>query len=193
MHKNALPVFTLTLLICAAAPLRAGESVLQLDPAQTRVEFTLHDILHTVHGTFRLKRGTIAFDPETGAAKGELIIDAQSGESGSEARDGRMHKNILESARYPEITFTPDRVDGTISFDGRCDVRVHGLFRIHGADHELTLPVQAQIAKAKVTAETRFEVPYVRWGMKNPSTFLLRVSDRVDIQIQAVGQLSAAQ
>jgi hypothetical protein len=34
-------------------------------------------------------------------------------------------------------------------------------------------------------------VPYIKWGLKNPSTFIFRVSDTVDISIQAVGQLSA--
>jgi polyisoprenoid-binding protein YceI len=182
-----------TLLVSAYAipqPLRAEESMLELDPTQTRVEFTLHDVLHTVHGTFHLKRGMIRFDPETGLAKGELIVDAQSGDSGSEARDSRMHKNILESRRYPEIVFLPDRVEGKVLLSGPSQVKLHGAFRIHGADHEITLPVQVQIGQSQVTARTSFEVPYVKWGMKNPSTFFLRVSDRVRIDIQAAGRLS---
>ena len=38
---------------------RAQEIVVQLDPAQTKIEFTLGSTLHTVEGTFKLKRGTI--------------------------------------------------------------------------------------------------------------------------------------
>jgi hypothetical protein len=41
-------------------------------------------------------------------------------------------------------------------------------------------------------ATTRFSVPYVKWGLKNPSTFILRVSDSVDIDIRASGQLTSA-
>jgi hypothetical protein len=33
---------------------------------------------------------------------------------------------------------------------------------------------------------TTFSIPYVKWGMKNPSSFVLRVSDTVEIQAAAV-------
>jgi hypothetical protein len=31
-----------------------------------------------------------------------------------------------------------------------------------------------------------FSVPYQKWGMKNPSTFLLHVDDRVEITLHTV-------
>jgi polyisoprenoid-binding protein YceI len=160
------------------------------DPARTTVDFTLGDVLHTVHGTFRLKSGVIHFDPGTGKASGSVVVDATSGDSGSHARDGRMHKNILESGRYPEIVFTPDSVNGKLSAEGTAQAQVHGVFRIHGADHEMTLPFEVQTEGGAVTAATRFSVPYVKWGMKNPSTFVLKVNETVDIGIHAVGRLS---
>jgi polyisoprenoid-binding protein YceI len=161
-----------------------------VDAAATPVTFILSDPLHTVHGTFKLKSGTIVFDPEGGAASGELVVDATSGDSGSNGRDSRMHKNILESAKYPDIVFTPDRVEGKVALDGDSEVTVHGMFRIHGVDHEVTLPAKTHITGDKVSADIRFPVPYVKWGMKNPSTFILRVGDTVQIEIHAVGQLS---
>src|SRR5579862_8613737 len=45
-----------------ALPLAAAESTVELDPARTTISFTLADVLHTVHGTFTLKRGSITFD-----------------------------------------------------------------------------------------------------------------------------------
>jgi YceI-like protein len=158
--------------------------VLELDPAQTQVQFTLNDILHTVHGTFRLKRGTVRYDFTTGRSSGEIIIDAQSGDSGSEARDKRMHKNILESDRYPDIAFIPDHVGGTLS-----KASIHGMFRIHGKDHEMIMVVAAVPAGNRLEVTTQFVIPYVEWGMKNPSTFLLRVGDKVNIDVRALGQI----
>jgi hypothetical protein len=38
------------------------------------------------------------------------------------------------------------------------------------------------------TVTSHFTVPYVKWGMKNPSTFVLRVNQSVDIEIQASGE-----
>src|ERR1700751_3196540 len=87
---------------------------LHLDPAQTAVEYSVGTTLHTVHGTFKLKRGDFMFDPATGKVSGDLVVDAASGESGSGARDRKMNESVLESSRYPEIVFHPDRVDGKV-------------------------------------------------------------------------------
>ncbi|MGD0618005.1 MAG: YceI family protein [Bryobacteraceae bacterium] len=176
--------------VCNALPALAQQMVLELDPGQTRVEFTLGDVLHTVHGTFKMKRGEMRIDPATGKATGELIIDATSGDSGSGARDSRMHKNILESGKYPAIALTPDRFDGKLNLQGDSEVQLHGQFGIHGSQHEITLPVKVHIREQQLEADTQFPVPYQKWGMKNPSTFILRVDDTVQIQIHAVGRLS---
>ena len=71
------------------------------------VHCTRDDVLHTVHGTFRLKKGIVHYDSLTGNATGLIEIDATSGESGSSARDQRMHKDVLNSSQYRSITFRP--------------------------------------------------------------------------------------
>jgi polyisoprenoid-binding protein YceI len=179
----------LLLILTSAAPVFGQPLVLQFDPVKTRVDYTLGDVLHTVHGTFHLKSGEIRVDPLSNAASGALVVDARSGESGSNGRDSRMHKNILESEKYPEISFVPDRVIGTVDSHGASDVQLHGVFTIHGAPHEMTVPVHAQFAEEHVDATAKFPVPYVKWGMKNPSTFVLRVSDTVQIDIHLNGRM----
>ena len=175
----------------ALAQEAARETVLQIDPTHTKVEFTLGDVLHTVHGTFALKRGDMRFDA-AGKASGELVVDAASGQSGSEARDRRMHANVLESKRYPDIVFRPDRVEGRVAAQGASQVRLHGQFEIHGQTHEMVLPLEVDGTGGQFTAAGSFSVPYVKWGMKNPSTFFLRVSDKVQIDIRAGARLHPA-
>jgi polyisoprenoid-binding protein YceI len=176
----------------SAVLLAGGESVpsqprsFAIDPAQTKVEFTLGSLLHTVHGDFHLKRGTLSFDPQSGKASGEIVVDASSGESGSAARDKRMHAAILEITRYPEITFRPDRVDGRVASEGKSEVQLHGVFAIHGVEHEILLPVTVDAGGGQYNVIGIFEVPYVKWGMKNPSTLMLRVDDKVEITIHSV-------
>jgi polyisoprenoid-binding protein YceI len=179
-------------LCVSAALLAAGESLpsqprsLIFDPAQTKVEFTLGATLHTVHGSFQLKRGTLNFDPQFGKAHGELVVDAASGESGNASRDKKMNANILESAKFPEIVFRPDRVDGKVAPEGKSQVQLHGVFAIHGVEHEILLPATVDAAAGQYKVEGTFAVPYVSWGMKNPSTLMLRVSDKVEIAIHTV-------
>ena len=67
---------------------------------------------------------------------------------------------------------------------------MQGLFKIHGSEHEVTMTFSVQITGDQLNAATHFIVPYTRWGMKNPSTFILRVSDKVDIDIHAAGRVT---
>ncbi len=180
-------------LAAAAIGQTAQQENVQLDPSKTRIEFTLGDVLHTVHGSFRLKNGNLHFDPATGAVDGALIVDATSGDSGSHSRDKKMNKEVLESAKYPEITFLPQKFTGHVNPQGASQVAVSGIFRIHGADHPVTLIMPVRISGNELTATTHFEIPYEQWGMKNPSTFVLRVSNKVVIDLTAVGQVTGSE
>ena len=147
-------------------------------------------MLHTVHGTFQLKSGTIQFDPATGKASGQLVVSAVSGESGNESRDKKMHQAILESAKFAEVVFTPDKVSGALAAEGKSAIQVHGTFQLHGVGHEFTMPVDVEMKNGEAKASTRFSVPYIKWGLKNPSTFVLRVNDAVDVEIQAAASVT---
>ena len=160
---------------------------LQCDPAQTTAKFTLGDSLHTVHGAFKVKRCDIRFDLASSKLEGEIVFDATSGESGNASRDRKMQKNVLESARYPEIAFRPGRLEGNVAPSGTSLVQVSGLFGIHGAEHEITVPVEVDLEADHWTASAHFPVPYVKWGMKNPSILFLRVGDTVTIDFQGTG------
>src|SRR5262249_11550663 len=171
----------------AVAPAQSGQIRLQFSPADTSIKFTIGDILHTMHGSFQLKRGEVEYDYVGDAVRGTLVADATSGQSGNRSRDRRMHQEILETAKFPEIIFRPDRVEGTVANSGSSTVQVHGIFSIHGSDHELTLPVRLQVFPDHWVADSHFTIPYVKWGIKNPSRFFLRVSESVEIDVHATG------
>ena len=177
----------ITLFAIAGIRADAQEVALQVDAQHSTVNFTLGDALHTVRGKFQLKEGALRLDPASGKLTGEIVVDARSGESGSGMRDRKMHKEVLESDRYPEIRFRPDHVDRGVTTQGKSAVRVHGIFTIHGSDHELTVPAEVQMAPGYWTATIHFAIPYAQWGMKNPSTMFLRVSESVDIDLTAAG------
>ncbi|MGA2375133.1 MAG: YceI family protein [Candidatus Sulfotelmatobacter sp.] len=181
-------LLAVVVLLAVAGVASAAQGVtFQLDPQHTTINFTLSDALHTVHGTFRLKQGVLRLDAASGKVAGEIVVDAKSGESGSGMRDHKMHREILESDRYPEIVFRPDRIDGSVALQGKSSVRVHGIFGIHGSDHELTVPAEVEVFPDHWTATLHFVVPYASWGMKNPSTLFLRVGESVDIDLTTSG------
>jgi polyisoprenoid-binding protein YceI len=173
----------------AAQPVATAthELSLQLDPARSGADIVLSGNLHTVKGTFFLKRGDILFDPATGKASGEIAFDATSGKTGNGSRDNKMHKDVIESGRYPEIVFRPNRAEGTVATAGASLLQVHGVFTMHGAEHEVTFPVEVTFAGGTWTAKASFQIPYVQWGMKNPSVLFLKVGDTVQVQFYAAG------
>jgi polyisoprenoid-binding protein YceI len=176
-------------LLLVAWPLFAADYSLELKPETTKIVWTLGDVLHTVHGTFALKRGKIDFNTETGKASGLIVVDVVSGSSGGYPRDKRMHAKVLESAKFPEATFMPDRVEGALAIPGTSKVKLHGLFNIHGAAHELTMDVEAKSTEEQTAATITFDVPYVAWGMKDPSTFVLKVNKVVQVSIESSGPI----
>jgi phage host-nuclease inhibitor protein Gam len=52
----------------------------------------------------------------------------------------------------------------------------------------MTVPVEVELAHGGYTATAHFQIPYVKWGMKNPSTFVLRVGNNVDLSVRTVVQ-----
>ena len=186
------PIYRTLGILCAltfSASVQAQSVTLNLDPAQTKITFTLGATFHTVEGSFKLKSGTIQFNPATGEASGDVVVDATSGESGNDSRDRKMHKSVLESQNYPEIVFVPERIQGQVSLSGESHIQIQGLVKLHGSQHEVTLPADVQVSGNQLNATVRFAVPYVQWGLKDPSTFILRVDKTVNIIIHAVGSL----
>ena len=189
--KLARHVVTALLLASTGLLAQQVPTVLRLDPAKTSASITLNATLHTVHGKFILRRGELRFDPFTGTVSGEIVFDATSGKTANDGRDHKMHTDVLESAKFPDISFRPDRVEGKVSDSGTSTVQVHGQFGIHGTEHEVTVPVEVRFERDHWKASTHFEVPYVKWGMKNPSNLFLHVGDSVEVEFEGEGALQA--
>lgn len=191
-------VTALTSFLLLAFPARAQatrSTVFNLDPSRSTINFALDTTLHTVEGTFKLKNGQVSFDTATGKATGQITADATSADTGNKSRDKKMHQEILESQQYPEIVFIPQQVKGSVNPQGVSAVELTGVLRIHGQDHESTVPLSVQPQPGgAIQADAKISVPYVKWGLKSASSFLLRASDTVEVEIHVTGQLvSAAQ
>lgn len=186
-----LPVLAVVALLCAAAvPGQAQQLSVTLDPAATQINFTLGATLHTVHGTFKLKSGQLQWDTATGHASGSIVIDATSGNTDNDSRDKNMHAQVLESAKFPEITFTPSQITGKLNKAGPSQLAATGIIRVHGQDHDSTLSLSVQpAANGMLQATAQFPIPYVKWGIKDPSTFLLHVADTINVEIQTIAKV----
>lgn len=170
-----------------AAELRPG--TLELDPSKTQIEFRLPGALHTTHGTFKLERGTINADPRTGEASGDIEVDAANGDSGLAARDRRMTESVLETGKYPKIVFRPLYVHGQMDSEGEFRAVLEGVMTLHGSEHEMVIDAVGRLIGQELTATCHFSVPYVEWGMEDPSLLFFRVAKQVDIDVTTAGSV----
>ena len=177
------------LLLAAATTALHAQNKLTLDTTRSEVHFTLTDTLHVVHGTFHIQQGDISFDPATGKASGSIVVDALSGQSGNSMRDHRMTNDELKAADFKTITFAPTHFTGTFNSTGDSTVTVHGTFTLLGTPHEIDVPMQLQVNGDQLHAVGTFAVPYIQWGLKDPSTFMIKVNKEVQIDLSLMGTL----
>jgi polyisoprenoid-binding protein YceI len=188
-NRSLCAAVLLTVLFTAAARAQSPKVTVNLEPAASEIRWKLTGNAHDTHGTFRLKGGQVTFDPATGEAQGEVLVDLASGKSGDRSRDSKMQSDVLESAKYPQASFHPTKITGAVKAGATQTVTVDGTFTIHGADHPLKLEIQVKVDGSRATATTHFSVPYVAWGMKDPSNFLLHVGKDVAVDVVAQGTI----
>lgn len=191
MRTLAQPLFLAFSLIFVPATV-AQQQNFSINPDASKVAFALGGNTHHVDGTFHVQSGSIDFDRGAQTISGSVVVAAGSGNSGDQSRDKKMNSDVLDVAHFAEISFVPKTFQGTIAASGDSTIQVSGVFTLHGTPHDLTVPMQIHIDGATLTAKTHFQVPYVRWGLKDPSIFVLKVAKAVDIDLTLAGTLSPA-
>jgi polyisoprenoid-binding protein YceI len=174
----------------AASSAESRIGVAELDASKTLVEFRLGGALHNTHGNFQLKCGTIKADSGSGEAEGTIVVDAASGDSGDSLRDNRMKDSVIESRSYPEITFTARHFDGHLDAKGGFQAKLEGLLKLHGVEHDIVIDTQGTLTDDNLIATAHFSIPYVEWGLKDPSLLFLTVAKQVDIDIATAGRVT---
>jgi polyisoprenoid-binding protein YceI len=170
----------------------AQQQTFAIKPDASKVAFVLGGNTHHVDGSFHVQSGSIVFDRTVQTISGSVVVAAGSGDSGDSGRDKKMNSDVLDVAHYAEISFVPKSYQGTVAASGDSTIQVSGVFTLHGTSHDLTVPMQIHIDGTSLTAKTHFQVPYVQWGLKDPSIFVLKVAKVVDIDLTLAGSLSPA-
>jgi polyisoprenoid-binding protein YceI len=170
----------------------AQHQTFTVNPDASKVAFSLGGSGHHVDGTFHVLSGSIDFDRSAQTISGSVVVAAGSGDSGEPNRDKKMSSDVLDVTHFAEVSFLPRSYQGTVAASGDSTIQVTGVFTLHGTPHDLTVPMQIHIEGSILTAKTHFTVPYVQWGLKDPSIFILKVAQVVDIDLTLVGTLSSA-
>ena len=182
-------VLVIAAVVLAPLVAAAEERVLTLQPEKTSVTFTVRATVHDVDGVLALDSGQIRFDPDTGSASGQVTLDLRRAQTGNRLRDREMRQNVFETERFPLVVFRPSRIHGTLLPSAVSDILLVGVVVMHGTEHSFSLPVKARLDGGSVSAEAVFDIPYVAWGMRNPSLLLLRVAPAAAVTVKTEARL----
>jgi len=185
---KSLAVFTLAVLLAPTA--FAQRQTFVVNPDASEVKMTLKTTHELVNGAFHIQSGSIEFDRGAPKMSGSVVVLAGSGKTGNDSRDKKMNRDILEVERHATVSFEPNAYTGAIASSGDSTIQVNGIFTLLGTPHEITVPMLVHLDGAGVTAKAHFVVPYVQWGLKNPSFMFWKADNDVAIDINLVGTIS---
>jgi hypothetical protein len=185
---RSFPTLALAAVLAPAA--LAQHQTFVVNPDTSHVKMTLQSTHEIVNGTFNIQSGTVEFDRATARMSGSVVVLAGSGQTGNGSRDKKMNKDVLKVEQYATVSFEPKTYTGVIAPSGDSTIQATGIFTLLGTPHQVAIPMLVHIEGSAATAKAQFVVPYVQWGLKNPSFLIWKAEDQVAIDLFLSGQLS---
>ena len=183
--------FTVLALAVLLAPVAlAQRQTFVANPDASNVKMTLKTTHEVVNGTFHIQSGSLEFDRNPAKMSGSVVVLAGSGKTGNGSRDKKMNKDILEVEQHATVSFEPRSYAGAIAPSGDSTIQVTGIFTLLGTPHEITIPVFVHLDGTTATAHAHFVVPYIQWGLKDPSFLFWKADKDVAIDLFLAGRLS---
>ena len=183
--------FTVFALAALLAPIAlAQHQTFAVNPDASQIKMTLNTTHEVVNGTFHIQSGWIEFDRSAARISGSVVVVAGSGKTGNDSRDKRMNKDILRVEQYATVLFEPKTYSGAIAPSGESTIQVTGIFTLLGTPHEITIPITVRLEGTAATAKAHFAVPYVQWGLKNPSFMIWKADNDVAIDLFLDGRIA---
>ncbi len=185
---KSFAVFALAVLLAPVA--LAQQQTFVANPDASEVKMTLKTTREVVNGTFHIQSGSLEFDRSAAKMSGSVVVLAGSGKTGNGSRDKKMHKDILEVEQHATVSFEPNSYAGAMAPSGDSTIQVTGIFTLLGTPHEITIPILVHLEDASATAKAHFVVPYIQWGLKDPSFLFWKADKDVAIDLFLTGRLS---
>jgi polyisoprenoid-binding protein YceI len=168
----------------------AQQQIFAVNADASAVKITLETTHEVVNGNFHIQSGSVEFDRSAPRMSGSVVVLAGSGKTGNGSRDKKMNKEILQVEQHATVSFEPKSYAGVIAPSGDSTIQVTGTFTLLGRPHEIVIPMLVHLDGKTATATARFSVPYIQWGLKDPSFLFWKADKEVAIDLFLTGQLS---
>jgi polyisoprenoid-binding protein YceI len=181
-------------LLCLIWPTLTTATTFTVSPgSENQVVFASHATLESFEGKTHQITGTITFDPDVleDSLAAVLEVDLASLDTGISLRNKHMRENHLETATYPKAVFRSSRILRTsaraLSAGQSIQLRVAGLFELHGVSRAIEVPVEAQyLNDGTLHVATHFDVTLADYKIPRPSFLMLKLEDTQHVTVRFV-------
>lgn len=122
----------------------------------------------SVHGTVTLA----ASGSSSSVSAASITVDVNTLTSDRAMRDARIHRQGLESDRYPTASFvlsSPIALPADAGNGQAINVSATGALAIHGVTRTVTIPMQARLSGTQIELAGSITFPFSDFGMTPPS------------------------
>ena len=100
-------------------------------------------------------------------AAGTLKVEEKGEPAGDAAKvqEAMLGPKVLDTARFPKVTFVSTRVSGRSGGAGRYDLEVTGDLALHGVTRSVVLPLRVDMAEGSLKATGHLEIQQTDFGI----------------------------
>ncbi|MBI3698248.1 MAG: YceI family protein [Acidobacteria bacterium] len=185
----------LALLLCSL-PVWGETFLIQAEGGRNSIQVHSRTQLDSFVSHTQTLSGRIELDPASPGPDlaGHAEVALESLDTGIPRRNRHMKEKVLETDRYPSVSFTLTGVRKPLPAslpDGRpVEVTVSGRLRLHGVEKQIEAPLQViyHQARHELAITGRFSLLLSTYGIKAPRFLLLKVADeqQVSFSLSAV-------
>ena len=98
-----------------------------------------------------------------------LSVTDKVGDSDRQTIEKTMRDEVLETGKYPEITFKSTKIEADKTPDGLYQARIWGDLTLHGVTHNILINSQLTFDSKSVRASGEFSLKMTEYSIKPPS------------------------
>jgi polyisoprenoid-binding protein YceI len=149
-------------------------------------------ILSEAVGTTQGVTGTLVLGPEGSfAPQSKIMVDLKSLKSDQELRDSNLNRVVLETWKFPTLTFVPKRTQGLqlpLPSTARTQVigfQMIGDMTLHGVTKEAIWTVVATLSGATVAGQANTTFLFSDYNLMKPSvSYVLTTDDKIKLEVE---------
>jgi polyisoprenoid-binding protein YceI len=131
--------------------------------------------------------GTVTIEGMTVTAA-EITADLSTLKSDDDRRDSQLHRQALETDRFPTATFSltePIELPAAAAQGEGVDVSATGDLTLRGVTKSVQIPLQARLETERVVLIGSLDITFADYGIEKPSSFMvLSVDDHGILELQ---------